>query len=267
MPRKSRNWLIAHQNCHHLKTFSDLAAQLWSTFQGLSRICIRIDIVFDLYRKNSINGSERNRRSKTAGIYTTLAKGDQPLPVEFDKFWALSSNKVSFQQFFIVWLTTNCNDNTNIYLGGSHKEDESACMRIEGNSLEIVPTLWCSHEEAYDRMMFHMSQAVKTGHFQNIISASADTDVLVCSIYHFNQLKYSDLTELWVITGRSTSKNFIPIHSLVNTLDSHIVEILPAVHALTGSDSTSKVGTKSSALKKATECGYELILFREIRAV
>ena len=131
-----------------LKTFSDLAAQLWSTFQGLSRTCIRTDIFFDLYRENSIKGMNETG-------------ADQPLPVEFDKFWALSSNKVSFQQFFIIWLTTNCNDNTNIYLGGSHKEDESACMRIEGNSLEIVPILWCSHEEADDRMMFHMSQAVK----------------------------------------------------------------------------------------------------------
>ena len=79
-----------------LKTFSDLAAQLWSTFQGLSRTCIRTDIVFDLYRESSIKGSERKRRSKTAGIYTTVAKGDLPLPVEFDKFWSLSSNKVSF---------------------------------------------------------------------------------------------------------------------------------------------------------------------------
>ena len=127
-----------------LKTFSDLAAQLWSTFQGLSRTCIRTDIVFDLYRESSIKGSERNRRSKTAGIYTTVAKGDQPLPVEFDKFWSLSSNKVSFQQFFIIWLATNCNDDINIYLGGSHKDDESACMRIEDNSLKIEPTLWCS---------------------------------------------------------------------------------------------------------------------------
>ena len=40
---------------------------------------------------------------------------------------------------------------------------------------------------------------------------------------------------------------------------SHVVEVLPAVHAFTGCDTTSKVGTKLSALQTAEKYGYELL--------
>ena len=35
--------------------------------------------------------------------------------------------------------------------------------------------------------------------------------------------------------------------------------VLPAVHALTGFDTTSKVGIKATTLKTADRCGYELL--------
>ena len=38
-----------------------------------------------------------------------------------------------------------------------------------------------------------------------------------------------------------------------------MIEILPAVHALTGCDTTSKVWTKVSALKAARKYGHELL--------
>ena len=243
----------------NLKTFSDLAATLWSTFEGLSKSCSRTDIIFDLYFDNSIKGSERKRRSKIPGIYTTVSRGDQPLPIEFDKFWSLSSNKVSFQQFFIRWLTTNYKGTQIIFFGGSHMEDELACTRLENGSLHNELSLRCSHEEADDRIMYHLSHVVKSNHFQKIIVASPDTDVFVCVIHHFNQLIYFGLNELWFLTGKSISKCFIPIHDLVNTMDSDVIDILPAVHALTGCDTTSKVGTKASALKQASKCGYKLL--------
>ena len=42
---------------------------------------------------------------------------------------------------------------------------------------------------------------------------------------------------------------FIPLHVLVNSVGQSMCDILPAVHALTGCDITSKFGTKSAALK------------------
>ena len=70
---------------------------------------------------------------------------------------------------------------------------------------------------------------------------------------------FFDLKELCFITGRSSSRFIIPVHDLVNVMESDLIDILPAAHALTGCDTTSKVGTKAAAFKTAEKYGYELI--------
>ena len=80
--------------------------------------------------------------------------------------------------------------------------------------------------------MFHLRHGVKVCKFKSIIIASPDTDVFVCSIHHHGKLMYFGLEELWFITGLSTSKTFVPIHEVVDILESDVIEILPAVHAL-----------------------------------
>ena len=48
-------------------------------------------------------------------------------------------------------------------------------------------------------------------------------------------------------------------------MKSDVVDVLPAVHALSGCDTTSKVGTKKSALQAAEETGHEqLHSFRKL---
>ena len=87
-----------------LKTFHDLVKNLGSTSRSLSATCTRIDIVFDLLKEKSIKSHERNRRSDGKGILTNVCTLDQPLLIEMKKFWALSDNKVSFQQILIKWM-------------------------------------------------------------------------------------------------------------------------------------------------------------------
>ena len=64
-----------------------------------------------------------------------------------------------------------------------------------------------------------------------------------------------------MISGQSDSATAVPVHSLVDHMNADVVDILPPVHALTGCDTTSKVGTKSATLKTVNECGYELCFF------
>ena len=62
-----------------------------------------------------------------------------------------------------------------------------------------------------------------------------------------------------MICGRGTTKRVIHIYSLIDTLPTHLPGIPPAVHALTGCDSTSKIATKLTALKIAcSEKGHLL---------
>ena len=78
---------------------------VWNTFQSISATCTRIDIIFDLYYDQSIKASKRRRRAKNDGIVTFITNLDQPLPVEMDKFWGVSKNKVALQQAFIQFIT------------------------------------------------------------------------------------------------------------------------------------------------------------------
>ena len=51
----------------------------------------------------------------------------------------------------------------------------------------------------------------------------------------------------------------VPIHNLVVETPSILVSVLPALHALTGCDTTSKIPTKYAAFKVEEQGGSELI--------
>ena len=105
-----------------------------------------------------------------------------------------------------------------------------------GGGDKYVGLLKSNHEEADDRILFHINQAVVVDHFNRVIVASADTDVFVWMDF--------DLKELWILSGQGRSSREIPLHQLVNMIDFSVVDVLPAAHALSGCDTTSKMGTK-----------------------
>ena len=105
---------------------------------------------------------------------------------------------------------------------------------------------------------FHANHAIKIGNYGSVVTASPDTDIFVSALYH---LKYFDLEELWFVSGWGNSRTFFPIHDLANGLDSDLVEVLPAVNALTGWDTASKVDTKSRAVREGAESYHFLNAF------
>ena len=94
-----------------------------------------------------------------------------------------------------------------------------------------------------------------------MVIASLDTGIFVSAPHHFCKLKYFDLGELWFVSGRGNSRKFFPIHDLANNLDLDLVEVLPAIHALTGYNTASKVGTKSRAVREGADCYHLLYAF------
>ena len=111
----------------------------------------------------------------------------------------------------------------------------------------------CSHEEADDCIMFYVNHAVKIGNFRGIAIASPETDVLVAAIHHYNKFTYFDLKEVRFISGKSESRTILSIHDLINEIDTGFIGILQAIHAVTGCDTTSKVGTKKKPIKKGNK--------------
>ena len=73
---------------------------------------------------------------------------------------------------------------------------------------------------------------------------SGDTDVFVCL------LSWRDLglRELWLICNSGMRRVILPLHDICSALGNNLIKCLPAVHALTGCDTTSKIATKSAAL-------------------
>ena len=63
-----------------------------------------------------------------------------------------------------------------------------------------------------------------------------------------------------MLCGQGTSSRAVPIHEFRHVLHSTTVDVLPAAHALTGCDSTSKVSTKN-ALIKIIDSNSDLIIY------
>ena len=188
----------------------------------------------------------------------------QPLLVEIDRFLSVSKNKTELQQLFTKWVLNKVKSeqlDKPLLLGSSHKEIDLMCVSFVNGLVSAERLLVCKHEEAYELIFFHANHAIKTGNYGSVVIASPHTNIFVFALHHFCKLKYFDLQELRFVSGPRNSRTFFPIHDLANDLDSDLVEILPAIHALTRCDKASKVGTKSRGVRKRADCYHLLYAF------
>ena len=97
--------------------------------------------------------------------------------------------------------------------------------------------------------MFHINYAVAKGSNKAVV-ATSDTDIFACLVHHFSKWNARGLKELWLLRSYGNKRKAIPIHNLHSSLPRTLIEVLPALHSLTGCDSTSKVRTKPAAIKR-----------------
>ena len=83
------------------------------------------------------------------------------------------------------------------------------------------------------------SNASQIESYRKIIAAATDTDIFATLLYHYHQWIHEDYQELWMLYDQGVSSRILPIHQIANYLESHVIGVLPAVHALTACDSTS----------------------------
>ncbi|KAI4833001.1 hypothetical protein KUCAC02_015935 [Chaenocephalus aceratus] len=83
----------------------------------------------------------------------------------------------------------------------------------------------------------------------SITLSSGDTDVFVCLLYHIT-VNWRDLglKELWLVRNSGVRRSILPLHDICLALGDELTKCLPALHALTGCDTTSKISTKLAAL-------------------
>ncbi|KAG1674190.1 Transposable element Tc1 transposase [Nymphon striatum] len=189
-----------------LHTFEELAKSLSDRILATGSVSTRIDIIFYVYQKSSIKQMERAQRSSSEEITITIRSDNQKLPVNLDMFWSSMLNKVRLQEKLLA-----------------------------GNETQIAE-LSSNQEEADDRIMFHINDGVVKHGVQSVLVDSPDTDVFVNLIFHFNTTW--QLQKLYVKLGNQKTKKTVPVHLLVDQLDNGLVSCLPAIHALSGCDST-----------------------------
>lgn len=105
-------------------------------------------------------------------------------------------------------------------------------------------------EEADLRIMPHIKHATNRG-YQRVMVLSNDTDVLVLLLYLWTTFKNLGLKELWIRLGVGAMTRQVPVHIMAERIA--ICHVLPALHFLTGSDCTSKVGTKHAGMASTPE--------------
>ena len=230
-----------------IKTFHDFAITLTSMVTKAGHNCDEIHIVFDSYREDSIKNGERERRGKSKDrVVLDVVSPNQHLPVVIENFWSSPISKTAFQAFYVDWLKTNYHGSKTLYPGIS----PHAWIVSAGRAL-LFPRLNCTHEEAVDRMMFHVQDILshRTGP-TSLTLLSGDTDVFVCLLYHIT-VNWRDfgLNELWLIRNAGRKRSTLPVHDIAKALGDKLSKCLPALHALTGCDTTSKISTKHAALR------------------
>lgn len=251
--------IIAAAVRSQMQTFGEFAETILKRFISLSKNAERVDIIFDTYNTASIKYGERQRRMKKNPIDIVITNELTPLPKDMDAFWASNNNKHRFQTFCRSFFIEKrplfpCKV---IYLSG-YSNEEALKLEQDQQVSEVIE-LRSSLEEADERLFLHISHAIKNSHTSSLLVASSDTDVFVCALYYFMTIfKTNGLQELWIFCGKGHTSRYIPVHKICNVLQKSIVETLPAVHALSGCDTTSKVGSKHSAFALAKDYSYLL---------
>ena len=149
---------------------------------------VRIDIVFDVYKYVSITNAERQSRSNSveAIVYKTLFPSQ--VVQQWDSFKASPVNKSNLIRFIASeWRKENSLCRTK--LGGRNTvmfiTCDKQCFKIMSNTVELVPELESSQEEADTHMMLHLVR-ISQYDFSCAVVASIDADVtfLCLTNYH-----------------------------------------------------------------------------------
>ena len=134
---------------------------------------------------------------------------------------------------------------------------------IENGSVSQSELGSCRHEEADDRIIYHVNHAVEKRKTK-IVVATEDTDVVINLLFHYSaSWRDQGLQELWLNKGSGVKRSAYPLHILSSKIGDN-VRYLPAVHALSGADTTSKACSKLKILSQQNEYNHFLKGFGEL---
>ena len=198
----------------------------------------RVDFVCDRYITPSIKNTERMNRGEDSITYH-ITGPEQKRPRNWQHALRSASFKTAFFKFLSVeWQYDQYHGvlkQHNILLA---YEDKCVSFTASNSrvSVEELPELECSHEEADTKIALHMSHVLSQSSTANISIRCDDTDVLVILVHHV--AKCNEKPNVWMEVGVGNRNNhrYINVSAISSTLGPEISDALPAFHAFTGCD-------------------------------
>ena len=157
-------------------TYNQFADDLLKLVVAKSCGSKRMDVVFDVYRENSIKNAERGNRS-TGQIQFNVIIGSAKITQQ-GTFLSNSKNKSQLIRFLVSRWKNQCSAIGESRLYVSFNEE---CASILSSGLcEPPEALGCNHEEAVTRILLHANHICQST--ENVVIHTPDTDALLIAI-------------------------------------------------------------------------------------
>ena len=128
------------------------------------------------------------------------------------------------------------NESETLIIAGGFKLTKKV-VSLYKNYSETLKDLFSSQEEADTRIVLHTLYEIKFS--KEILVKSVDTDVLILLIHFFCSNSDLHKTNLFMQLGHGSTKRFLSINKVVQSLGTTVSSCLLALHCLTGCDTTS----------------------------
>lgn len=179
---------------------------------------LRVDVIFDEYRQNSLKNATRLKRGR--GVRGRVEE-TKVIPRNWTEFLRDEGNKAELFQF-IAHVMSSETFNAKVVV----KNQENVFPSTLRNTHHLMP---CSHEEADTRMLLHAADGAMEG-CRRVVIRRVDTDVVVIATALY--CNFSKCKKLRVAFGVGQMYRYIDISALSETLGPERCDGLLAFHSM-----------------------------------
>lgn len=215
--------------------YSQFAQSLLSYIVGCAGTATRIDVVFDVYKENSIKDVERARRS-TGSIVLKRIISSAPIKQLGDLLSSRSFKNMLNRFLADEWKRSGSVIGNKVLYVTSARQT----MMILADSNQIVPELESDHEEADTRMLLHAAHANSI--YNEIVISTPDTDVFMIALAKLDEID----ANLFFHTGTKDKRRIIDLNAVsgdanerfneTNLASAMFMKALLGFHGFTGCD-------------------------------
>lgn len=209
-----------------VKTFQAYSQSVFLPYiEHMLQDVVRVDVVWDVYWDDSLKAQTRQNRG--SGNHLRVDNNTK-IPANWKNFLRCDANKGSLFQLLANAIQE--------FQPPPHKQVISTHgPNAVSSHISDLSDLFCTHEEADTRLLFHASNSLRHG-FTKLMIQATDTDVVVIAIAVSSVLQDC---ELWIAFGHGAKLRYIPCHLIAAELGNDASWGLLFFHAISGCDTVS----------------------------